>query len=65
MAVRERPYLDHAEQLEFPTETWAAQDMWKSDVFKFAAKHASGEERGRFLERAEFFFQLAHNLWRR
>jgi hypothetical protein len=25
-------------------------------VFKFAAKHATGEERARFMERSEFFF---------
>ena len=33
MAVHEYPYLDKPEKLEFPTETWAAQDIRKSDVF--------------------------------
>ncbi len=33
MAEHETPYLDRREELEFPTETWAAQDMRKSDVF--------------------------------
>jgi hypothetical protein len=56
MIDREYPYLDKPELLEYPTETWAAQDMRKSDVFKFAAKHAEGPERGVFLERSEFFF---------
>jgi hypothetical protein len=59
MAEHERPFLDHPEQLEFPTETWAAQDIRKSDVFLHAAQHADGEERERFLERGEFFFQYA------
>jgi hypothetical protein len=59
MAVHEYPYLDQPEILEFPTETWAAQDMRKSEVFKYAAKHASGAERARFLERANFFFRYA------
>jgi hypothetical protein len=59
MAAHERPFLDHPEQLEFPTETWAAQDIRKSDVFFYAAQHARDAERDRFLERGEFFFQYA------
>jgi hypothetical protein len=58
MVPNEYPYLEQPAILEFPTETWAAQDMRKSDVFKFAARHApSDEERTRFLERSEFFFR--------
>jgi hypothetical protein len=57
MAEHEYPFLEKPEMLEYPTETWVAQDMRKSEVFKFAAKHASGEERKRFLERSEFFFR--------
>ena len=56
MADHEYPYLDRPEILEHPTETWAAQDMRKSDVFTYAAKHTAGETRARFLERADFFF---------
>lgn len=59
MAKQERPYLDKPEILQYPTETWAAQDMRKSDVFKYAAKHASGMERDAFLERSTFFFQYS------
>ena len=57
MAQHEIPYLSRPERLEFPTETWAAQDMRKSDVFKFAAKHSVGPERERFRARSEFFFR--------
>src|SRR6185312_10050615 len=57
MASHERPYLDHPEILEYPTETWAAQDMRKSEVFKWAALETSGLERERFLERSTFFFK--------
>ncbi|MFO0936658.1 MAG: hypothetical protein U0798_09120 [Gemmataceae bacterium] len=57
MAVHERPILDTPERLQFPTETWCAQDMRKVEVFQFAAKHARGPEREKFLERAGFFFQ--------
>ena len=59
MAEHEYPYLDKPEILEYPTETWAAQDMRKSEVFKYAAKHSDGEERRRFLERSEFFFRYS------
>jgi hypothetical protein len=59
MADNEYPYLDKPERLEYPTETWAAQDMRKSEVFKYAAKHATGQERERFLERSEFFFRYS------
>jgi hypothetical protein len=57
MAEFEVPYLSRPERLEYPTETWAAQDMRKSEVFQFAALHAEGEERNRFLERSSFFFE--------
>jgi hypothetical protein len=59
MADHEYPYLDKPEILEYPTETWPAQDMRKCDVFKFAALHAEGAERAKFLERAEFFFRYS------
>ncbi len=59
MADNERPYLDHAERLEYPTETWIAQDLRKSDVLLLAALHASGELRERFESRGRFFFDYA------
>jgi hypothetical protein len=59
MAENEYPYLEKPEILEYPTETWAAQDMRKSEIFKYAAKHSTGAERARFLERSEFFFRYA------
>jgi hypothetical protein len=59
MAQHEEPYLDHPEKLEYPTETWAAQEVRKSDVFSFAAQHAEEPERDRFMERARFFFDYS------
>ena len=59
MASHEYPYLEKPEILEYPTETWAAQDIRKSDVFWFAAGHAAGDERQRFAERAAFFFDYS------
>lgn len=59
MAEHEYPYLDKPEILEHPTETWAAQDMRKCEVFQYAAKHATPAGRERFLERARFFFDYS------
>jgi hypothetical protein len=59
MVDHEQPYLDRPEALEFPNETWAAQDMRKSDVLALAAKHADASERQRFLERSAFFFNYS------
>jgi hypothetical protein len=60
MAAHEYPYLDKPEILEHPTETWAAQDMRKCEVFDLAAKYASDAvEREIFIERARFFFHCS------
>ncbi len=59
MAKHERPILDAPNELEYPNETWAAQDIRKSEVFHYAALHSTGEERSRFLERSEFFFRAS------
>jgi hypothetical protein len=59
MAEHEVPYLQRPEKLEFPTETWAAQDIRKSDVFYYAWLHAPDAERPRFAERGRFFHQYS------
>ena len=60
MVTNTYPYLDKPEKLQFPTETWAAQDIRKSDVF-FAAAHEASDaaERATFLERGEYFFNYS------
>ena len=57
MRVHERPYLDKPEMLEFPTETWSAQDIRKSDVLALAALCERGPERAAFLEASRRFFE--------
>jgi hypothetical protein len=59
MVDHEYPYLEKPAILEYPTETWAAQDMRKCDVFLFAAGHACGEDRRRFLDGASRFFEYS------
>jgi hypothetical protein len=63
MADHERPYLERRDELEFPTETWVAQELRKADVFLWAALQTDGSERDRFLERARFFLDyVRHTL---
>ncbi|MDB4540227.1 hypothetical protein N9250_00925 [bacterium] len=52
----EYPFLDKPEKLEFPTETWAAQDMRKTEVLQWAARHASGIQKATFLRKATWYF---------
>lgn len=60
MAENERPYLDRPEQLEYPTEAWAAQEFRKANVLRLAAAHTDGPLRGRLLKRGE---ELADRAW--
>jgi hypothetical protein len=59
MADHEYPFLEKPDSLEYPNETWAAQDMRKCEVFLHAARHASDSDRQRFHERAEFFYRAS------
>lgn len=62
MAQHEYPYLDKPDILEYPNETWAAQDIRKSVVFYQAARYAETvDQRTRFLDKARFFFTYAEN----
>lgn len=59
MAEHEYPYLEKPEILEFPNETWAAQDMRKSEVFNYASRYAAPVLRTRLLERSRYFFDYS------
>ncbi len=59
MQAFEYPYLETPQKLEYPTETWAAQDIRKADVLAYAARHAPAGEREALRERAAFFFRYA------
>jgi hypothetical protein len=60
MAHHEIPYLDKPGILEFPNETWAAQDLRKADVFAMAAAYAPGPLNRVLAEKSRFF--LSHSL---
>lgn len=55
----ERPYLEHPEKLEYPNETWAAQELRKCNVLLYASRHAEPYLRGEFLQKAKFFYDAA------
>lgn len=61
MLQHEYPYLDKPEILEYPNETWAAQDPRKSVILYHAARHAAPERRKALLDRARFFFEGARD----
>jgi hypothetical protein len=56
-ARNETPFLDRAETLEFPNETWAAQDMRKCELLQIAAKYTTEPERTKWLDRARYFYR--------
>jgi hypothetical protein len=57
MVEHEVPYKLVLDRVAIPTETWPAQDIRKSTVFKFAAKYAHEPLRSAFLRKADDFFQ--------
>ncbi|HEY8504171.1 MAG TPA: hypothetical protein VIL46_06280 [Gemmataceae bacterium] len=60
MLEHERPYFDRAGELEYPTETWAAQELRKANVLRLAAAYAGEPLRGRLLRRGD---ELAERAW--
>jgi len=56
MLAHEVPYATVLDRVEIPTETWPAQDIRKSNVFEFAAKHADEPLRTACLQKADVFF---------
>ncbi len=58
MSEHEYPYLNKSEILEFPNETWSAQEIRKSDVLAHAARYAPEPLRQKFLEKSRFFFEV-------
>lgn len=51
MTANEQLYLDQASQLEYPTETWAAQDLRKGNVLLCAAQLATSMKQSRLFRR--------------
>jgi hypothetical protein len=60
MLENEVPYFDHPEKLEYPTETWAAQELRKANVLRLAAEHTDEPLRSELLHRGD---GLAERAW--
>jgi hypothetical protein len=61
MLEHEAPYFAHPEKLEYPTETWAAQEFRKANVYRLAARHADESLREQLWQRGGEF---AERAWR-
>jgi hypothetical protein len=59
MCEHETFYLDRPEQLEYPTETWAAQELRKGTTLLLAAQHISGPEAEAFRIRGSAILDRA------
>jgi hypothetical protein len=53
MLAHEEPYFAHPEKLEYPTETWGAQEFRKANVLRLAASHAAEPLRTQLVRRAD------------
>jgi hypothetical protein len=54
MLTNEHPYLEKPELLEYPNDTWTAQDLRKAYVLA-AASYFSPEDDSQYMQKAEFF----------
>jgi len=58
MSEHEYPYLEKPEILEFPNESWPAQEIRKSDVLAYAAQYAPEPLRQKFMGKSRYFFEV-------
>jgi hypothetical protein len=57
MLKNEAPYLSKPEILEFPNQTWTAQDLRKANIFDAAAFYCtSNQQKHKFRDSAESFY---------
>ena len=59
MLSHEYPYLDKPEILEYPNETWPAQDLRKSVIFFQASRYAHPELHAPFRQKGRDFFEIS------
>jgi hypothetical protein len=59
MLEHEVPYAKVLHRVEYPTETWPAHDLRKSEVFGYAAKYAEVSLRQRLLDASADYYREA------
>ncbi len=57
MLENEYPYLDKPELLEFPNETWAAQDIRKADILAHTAVYVGEPLKTMLMKKSRFFLE--------
>jgi YetA-like protein len=60
MLDHEVPYFDRRDQLEYPTEAWAGQELRKGNVMRQAARHAESPVREALARRGD---ELIARAW--
>ncbi|PCJ34020.1 MAG: hypothetical protein COA99_15065 [Moraxellaceae bacterium] len=48
--------LDNPEKLDYPNETWTAQEIRKANILFYVSSICPSSERAKYLERAEYFY---------
>jgi hypothetical protein len=56
MVVNEKPYLSAPHKLQYPTESWAVQELRKALCFFIGSHYAAGEEQKNMVERGRYFY---------
>lgn len=57
IAEQETPYLTNPAILEYPNDTWAAQDIRKAAILFYASGHAENQaQREQLMGRAQYFY---------
>lgn len=59
MVDNEHLYLEKPEKLEYPNETWAAQDIRKCNILLYTSKYSESNLRQTFLDKAQYFYSEA------
>lgn len=60
MLANEQPYFEQADRLEYPTETWAAQELRKANILRLAARHVNSPLREKLQLRGN---ELGDRAW--
>jgi hypothetical protein len=60
MSSEEQFYLDKPQQLEFPNDTWCAQELRKANLFNFLY-YFSSDQNIKYIQKAEIFYTYIHS----
>jgi hypothetical protein len=62
MMEHEYIYLEKPENLQYPNETWAVQELRKCNVFLYASKYDDLLQKNKFKERGDYFYNESVRL---